>query len=85
MRLHTFARGLLAGGISVVALLGGAGVARAEPEPAPPPVPPIIQIITSTPALSLNPTNQGGPSSGWNGSGMYCQNMFVKCSTGPGS
>jgi hypothetical protein len=78
MRLHGVARGLLAGGISVMALAGGTGVAHADPDPAPPP-PIIDQLLTSTPILSGDPRDDGGPTSDWGGVGMYCENQFVRC------
>jgi hypothetical protein len=65
--------------------------AQPEPEPEPQPPPPIIdQFITSTPILSVNPTNQGGPVRwggagrsdrpyNWGGVGMYCENPAVRC------
>jgi hypothetical protein len=71
---------LLAGGIGVLAVAGANGVAGAQPEPTPPPVPSIIdQLVTLTPALSINPSDEGGPSTPWGGFGMYCQNLFVRC------
>jgi hypothetical protein len=80
MTLHRCARRLLVGGVSVVALAGSTGVAHAQPGPTPPPVPSIIdQLITSTPALSVNPSDEGGPSTPWDGVGMFCQNLWVRC------
>jgi hypothetical protein len=80
MKRHRFAQGLLAGGMSILALAGGAGVARAQPAPTPPPVPSIIdQLLTSTPALSVDPSDEGGPSSEWGGVGMFCLNLWVRC------
>ena len=79
MKLHTCARGLLVGAISVMGLAGGTGVAHAD-DPFVPAGPGIIdQILTQTPALSVNPTDEGGPSVGWGGVGMYCENQFVRC------
>jgi hypothetical protein len=95
MKRHSCARALLAGGISVMALAGGIGVASAQPaDPDPLPAPPIIdQLITSTPALWAPPGFQGGPglavgrggagtsrtSTDWGGVGMYCENPSVRC------
>jgi hypothetical protein len=80
MNLHRCALRSLAGGVGALALLCGNGVARAAPDPTPPPVPSIIdQLLTLTPALSINPTDEGGPSTPWGGFGMYCQNLFVRC------
>jgi hypothetical protein len=78
MRLHN--RGLIAGAMSVMALAAGSGVAHADTDPFTPATPGIIdQILTETPALFVNPTDEGGPSSNWDGVGMYCQNLFVRC------
>jgi len=79
MRLHTYARGLLAAAISVMALAGGTAVAHADSDPFLPGPGIIDQLITSTPALSVNPADEGGPAINWGGVGMYCQNLFVKC------
>ena len=80
MKPHTCARGLLAIAMSVVALVGGTGVAQADSDPFTPAGPGIInEILTQTPALSVNPGNEGGPSVAWGGVGMYCQNLFVRC------
>jgi hypothetical protein len=81
MKLHTCARGLLAGALSVMALAGGTGVAHAQPDPIPPPAPGIIdQLLTETPDLFVDPRDEGGPTTDWGGVGMYCQNLFVRCS-----
>jgi hypothetical protein len=80
MKLHTCARGLLAGAMSVMALAGGIGVAHADSDPFVPAGPGIIdQILTQTPALFVDPADEGGPSSNWGGVGMYCENQFVRC------
>lgn len=80
MTLRMLARGLLAGGIGVMALVGGAGVAHADPEPIPQPAPSIIdQLLTQTPALFVPPNDEGGQSNNWGGVGMYCENPYVRC------
>jgi hypothetical protein len=85
MRLHRFARtvvaGLIgAGAIGVTAVVGGAGVSRAEPEN---PTPPIIDdFVVLNPAISLNPRDRDGPTTSWPGTGNYCQNRFIKCRVG---
>ena len=80
MKPHTCARGLLAGAISVMALAGGTGVAHADSDPFTPSAPGIInQILTQTPALSVDPADEGGRSVNWDGVGMYCQNLHVRC------
>ena len=80
MELRRCALGLLAAGIGVFALATGTGVAHAQPDPSPPPVPSIIdQLLTQTPALSVDPSDEGGPSTQWGGVGMFCQNFWVRC------
>lgn len=80
MKRHRCLRALLAGGVSVMALAGGTGVARAQPDPNPEPAPGLIdQIITSTPAFWVDPRDEGGPAAGWGGVGMYCENLSVRC------
>jgi hypothetical protein len=77
MKLHTCARGLLAGAMSVMALAGGTGVARAD-DPIPAPAPSIIdQLLTQTPVLFVDPADEGGPASDSNGVGMYCENLLL--------
>lgn len=78
MKLHRLGRGVLAGGMSVMALAAGTGVARADPDTAPPP-PIIDQLLTLTPVMSVNPGNEGGPSTDWGGVGMFCENEWVRC------
>jgi len=78
MKFHN--RALLAGAMSVMALAGGTGVARADENPIVPSGPGIIdQILTQTPALFVNPSDEGGPSGNSDAVGMYCENLFVRC------
>ena len=80
MKLHNCARGLLAGAMSALALAASTGVAHADSDPFLPPGPGIIdQILTQTPALSVDPGDEGGPVVGWGGAGMYCENQFIQC------
>jgi hypothetical protein len=80
MKLHTCARGLLAGAMGVMALAAGTGVAHADSDAFGTPAPGIIdQMLTSTPALSVNPANEGGPSIGSGRVGMFCENQYVRC------
>ena len=73
-------RVLLTGAMSVLALTASTGIAHADSEPFNPSAPGIIdQILTQTPALFVDPSDEGGPSTNWGGVGMYCENMFVKC------
>jgi hypothetical protein len=70
---------LLAGGIAVVAVTGTSALASAQPDPSPP-VPSLIdQLVTSSPALSVNPTDDGSQSSQWGNIGMICQNFGIRC------
>jgi hypothetical protein len=80
MKLHTCACGLLAGAMSAMALAFGPGVAHADSDPFAPAGPGIIdQLLTQTPALSVDPADAGGRSTDWGGVGMYCQNLYVRC------
>ena len=80
MKAHTCARGLLAAAMGVMALAGGTGVAHADSDPFVPAGPGALdQILTLTPALSVNPTDEGGTAADWGGVGMYCQNLNVRC------
>jgi hypothetical protein len=66
--------------MSLMALGGGTGVAHADSDAFLQPVPGIInQMLTSVPALSVNPANEGGPSIGSHRVGMYCENQYVRC------
>lgn len=77
MRLRVLAAIALLAGVSVVG--GGAGVAAAQPTPSPPAPSVIDQLITSTPALSVDPSNEGGQAVQRGTFGMICQNAWVKC------
>lgn len=78
MRRHRWALGLCA--VCAVGMAGGTGLAHAQPDPSQPIVPSIIdQLLTSTPALSVDPNNEGGPLSELGGVGMVCQNLTVRC------
>lgn len=80
MRTRLCVRAVLVSALSVVALGHATGVAVAQPDPSPPWVPSIIdQLITQTPVLSVDPTDQGGPATQWGGFGMFCQNQGVSC------
>lgn len=80
MKPRRCAFALLVGGFGVAALLCSAGVAGAQPDPSGPVVPSLIdQLITQTPVLSVNPTDEGGSAAQWGGVGMVCQNLSVKC------
>jgi hypothetical protein len=82
MKTRSYARGLLAGAISVVALVGATGVAQAAPRPTPPPQPPTLNQLETidAPSIYTNPADRGRPlEKNWDGFGMYCQNIFVRC------
>ncbi len=77
MRRQMFGVGILAGSMCVTALGGGTGVAMADPDS---PVTPIIdQVLTETPDLFVDSRDEGGPSLAWGGTGMYCENAYVRC------
>lgn len=72
-------RGVLAATLAGCLLASSAGVAVAEPNPAPP-VPSLIdQLLTSTPALWADPRDQNDAQTDSGTVGMYCQNLGVKC------
>jgi hypothetical protein len=81
MKPNAFARGLFAATVSLLALAGCTGVARAEPEPnPPPPLPPSLDESTiDNPSIFTNPADRGRPPQNWGGTGMYCQNLWVDC------
>ena len=66
--------------MSFMALAGGTGVAHAQPDPIPAPAPGIIdQLLTQTPVLLVDPADEGGLSTDWDGVEMYCENLFARC------
>jgi hypothetical protein len=82
MTRHRFASALLAVLIAMTALVGSAGVARADPEDAAPQI--IDDLLIVIPGLTIDPrdrdaTEKGPGPKDWTGSGMYCQNQHVKC------
>ncbi len=69
---------LLAGG--ALAITCGSGLAQAQPDPAVPVVPSLIdQLVTSTPALLVDPSDRGGPETISDDVGIVCQNLGVRC------
>ena len=67
-------------GIAAVVVAGGVAVAieSHQPPASSPPFrvePPVLPTQPGSP----NPNNQGGPSSPWDGTGMFCQNQWVIC------
>jgi hypothetical protein len=80
MKRHMCARGLLVGAISVTALAASTGIAHADSDPFSSPTPGIIDfLVENTPALYVDPADEGGPAVNWDGVGMYCQNLFMRC------
>ncbi|CDO87675.1 hypothetical protein AWC29_27610 [Mycobacterium triplex] len=82
MKIRSYARGLLAGAFSVAALGCGAGIAHAAPDPTVPPIPPSLNQLETVdaPSIFTNPADRGRPlKKNWNGFGMYCENIFVRC------
>jgi hypothetical protein len=80
MKPRSYAGVLLAGAISVVALAGGTGAAYADPST--PPMPPTLSQLETAdaPSLFTNPADRSRPlQKNWDGFGMYCQNLFVRC------
>ncbi len=63
-----------------LAVTTGSGLAHAQPDPAVPVIPSIIdQLVTSSPALDVDPSDQGGRSKFSDDVGMVCQNLTVHC------
>ena len=73
-----WALALLAGGALTITC--GSGLAYAQPDPVPPILPSIIdQLVTSSPALDVNQSDQGRPATNSDDVGMVCQNLTVRC------
>ncbi|SHW47984.1 Uncharacterised protein [Mycobacteroides abscessus subsp. abscessus] len=71
---------LAACALGVLGVTTASGLAQAQPDPTLPIVPSIIeQLVTSTPALSVDPRDAGAVVSRWGGVGMVCQNPNVRC------
>ncbi|OBH82509.1 hypothetical protein [Mycobacterium sp. E2989] len=81
MRTHPLVRGLLlAAAVGVMTLIGGAGAARADSDVFGAPGPSLLdQLVTSTPALTVDPSDEAKPSRGSNAVGMFCENQFAHC------
>lgn len=80
MERRSWAPKLLACILGILGTMASAGLAHAQPDPSPPIIPSIIdQLITSTPALSVDPSDEGGPVAQWGGVGMICQNLTIRC------
>jgi hypothetical protein len=70
---------VLAGAITLTAAASGAGIAHADSDPITPGPAIIDQILTETPALFVDPSDEGGPASGSDDVGMVCENLFARC------
>lgn len=71
---------LAACAFGVLGVTATGGLAQAQPDPTLPVVPSIIdQLVTSTPALSVDPRDAGAAVSRWGGVGMVCQNLNIHC------
>jgi hypothetical protein len=69
---------LLVGG--ALAVTTGSGLAHAQPDPSVPVIPSILdQLVSSTPALVVDPSDRGGPSNYSDDVGMVCQNLTAHC------
>jgi len=78
--LRKASRGLVAAGASVVAFAASVGVAHAEPQPSPPPVPSIAnQPVPLAPPDWVDPDDEGGPTTPWDGFGVFCENQWIIC------
>ena len=79
MKRRSFAPILLTGAVTVMAVAISAGIADADADPFTPGPPIIDQILTQTPALLVDPSDEGGPASNSDGVGMVCENLFAHC------
>jgi hypothetical protein len=70
---------LVAGALGAFAVTATNASAFAQPEPSPPPPSLIDQLVSSSPALSVNPTDDGSETSQWGDVGMICQNFGIRC------
>ena len=71
---------LVACAFGVLGVTATGGLAQAQPDPTLPIVPSIIdQLVTSTPALLVDPRDAGAAVTRWGGVGMVCQNLNVRC------
>jgi hypothetical protein len=78
MTRYSAALRLLAAALGAFAVMATSASAFAQPEP--PPVPSLIdQLVSSSSALSVNPTDDGSASTPWGGVGMICQNFGIRC------
>lgn len=83
MKARSYTRAVVAAALGVVIL--GTGVAQAQPaddDPGTPMVPPSLNewLKVEGPSIFTNPANRGRPvEKNWDGVGMYCQNIFIRC------
>lgn len=80
MERRRWALRVLVSASGVIGTMAGASLAHAQPDPSLPTIPSIIdQLITSTPALSVDPSDEGALAAPWGGVGMICENLTVRC------
>jgi len=80
MKRHAFAHAVLVGAIGIMALVFGAPVAQADPEPFLPQPPGITnEILQQIPAFYTDPRDRDGPRRSLGGKGMQCQNLWARC------
>lgn len=82
MKSHVCAAGLFACAVCVANFFGATGLANADPQTDGSGGANIVinQLISgAVPALRVDTQDEGGPGQNWEGVGMYCQNLFVRC------
>ncbi|OBK44305.1 hypothetical protein [Mycobacterium sp. 1081908.1] len=80
MKRRPFVLALVAGGMTAMTLVGGAGTAQADPVDPFTPGPGVIdRILTETPDLYASPRDEVGPSGRSDRIGMVCQNLYARC------
>jgi hypothetical protein len=83
VKTRSYARGLVVGAFSLLAFVSGTATAHADPAGATPipVIPELGQFDTvDAPSLFTNPADRGRPlQKNYDGFGMYCQNLFVRC------
>lgn len=80
MERHRWVIRLSACAVGVAAVAGANGLAYAQPDPSLPIGPSVIdQLVTSTPALAVDPHDSGSAAARWGGVGMVCENLNVRC------
>lgn len=83
MLLRTCAGALLAATMGITALVGGAGIAQADPDIPLPPLPSIGDQGAHSQETFINPSNEGQPTGDTGDVGMVCENLLDPCRQGP--